>query len=226
MQLPGRWWPGKLYDANDARANPGADASRPYLKETVMATARKPASAAQRAAGEDALSMLKTDHDKVRELFKQFEEMMEEEGSEKQKEALVQQVCNEIKLHAQLEEEIFYPAVRAAIDDDDLMDEAAVEHAEAKELIEQIESMRAGDDLFDAKVVVLSEQVEHHATEEEDEMFPKVKKAKVDITALGLEIMERKRALMMEMGMAEESLDLGTSSSKKKSKSTHGRTLT
>ena len=170
-----------------------------------MTTASKPVSASQRTAGDDAIAMLKADHEKVRDLFKQFEELMEEEGSEKQKEALARQVCNELKLHTQLEEEIFYPAVRAAIDDDDLMDEAAVEHEGAKELIEQIESMRAGDDLYDAKVVVLSEQIDHHATEEEDEMFPKVKKAKVDIAALGMEMMERKRALMAEMGMTDES---------------------
>ena len=191
-----------------------------------MTTASKPVSASQRTAGDDAIAMLKADHEKVRDLFKQFEELMEEEGSEKQKEALARQVCNELKLHTQLEEEIFYPAVRAAIDDDDLMDEAAVEHEGAKELIEQIESMRAGDDLYDAKVVVLSEQIDHHATEEEGEMFPKVKKAKVDTAALGMEMMERKQALMAEMGMTDESDDLGASNSKKKSKSTQGRTFT
>jgi len=191
-----------------------------------MTTASKPVSASQRTAGDDAITMLRADHEKVRDLFKQFEELMEEEGSEKQKEALARQVCNELKLHTQLEEEIFYPAVRAAIDDDDLMDEAAVEHEGAKELIEQIESMRAGDDLYDAKVIVLSEQFDHHATEEEDEMFPKVKKAKVDTAALGMEMMERKRALMAEMGMTDESDDLGASNSKKKSKSTQGRTFT
>ena len=133
-----------------------------------MTTASKSTSASKRMAGDDAITMLKADHEKVRDLFKQFEELMEEEGTEQQKEALARQICNELKLHAQLEEEVFYPVVRAAINDDDLMDEAAVEHEGAKELIEQIESMGAGDDLYDAKVVVLSEQIDHHATEEED----------------------------------------------------------
>ena len=91
-----------------------------------------------------------------------------------------------------MEEEIFYPAVRKAIKDDDMMDEALVEHASAKELIAQILDMAAGDDLFDAKVKVLSEQIEHHVREEEDEMFPKVRKTHLDLVALGEEMAARK----------------------------------
>ena len=118
-----------------------------------MTTARKPAP--KRSSEIDAITLLKADHDKVRELFKQFEELMDKEEAEEQKGVLAQKICNELKVHAQIEEEIFYPTVRAAIDDDELMDEADVEHEAVKELIEQIEAMRPSDDLYDAKVVVL-----------------------------------------------------------------------
>ena len=189
-----------------------------------MTTARKPAP--KRASEIDALTLLKADHDKVRDLFKQFEELMEQEDAEEQKGVLAQKICNELKVHAQIEEEIFYPVVRAAIDDDELMDEADVEHEAVKELVEQIEAMRPSDDLYDAKVVVLGEQVEHHAAEEEDEMFPMVKKAKVDIAELGMEMQERKQALMAEMGMENEIDDMSASNGmKKKSKSSQGRAL-
>ena len=192
-----------------------------------MATANKRTPSQKTATEHDAISMLKADHDKVRDIFKQFEELMDEEGSSKEKAALAQQACDELKIHAQIEEEIFYPAVREAIDDDELMDEATVEHAGVKELIEQIEAMRPEDDLYDAKVIVLGEQVEHHATEEEDEMFPMVKKAKVDTAALGEEMYQRKMALIADMGISEEGEnDLSLSrGAKKKPKSASGRTL-
>ena len=86
---------------------------------------------------------------------------------------MVRKICNELTVHAQIEEEIFYPAVRKAIDDGDLMDEALVEHAGAKELISQLEAMDPEDELYDAKVTVLGEQIDHHVKEEEGEMFPR-----------------------------------------------------
>lgn len=189
-----------------------------------MTTASKPAP--KRMAEHDAITMLKADHDKVKDLFKQFEELMDDEGTEQQKAAIAEQVCTALKIHAQLEEEIFYPAVRAAIDDDELLDEASVEHEAVKELIEQIEAVRPSDDLYDAKVIVLGEQVEHHVLEEEGEMFPMVKKAKVDTVALGIEMQERKRELMAEMGITEEDdLSLHNNSAKRRAKATHGRAL-
>lgn len=120
----------------------------------------------------------------------------------------MEQVCNELKVHAQIEEEIFYPAVRDAIEDDDLLDEAEVEHAGAKDLITQLESMQPGDDLYDAKVTVLGEQIEHHVKEEESEMFPKAKKSKVDVASLGVEMQARKMLLLEE----QSSTSNGTSS--------------
>jgi hypothetical protein len=152
------------------------------------------------AQQQDVIALLTEDHKKVQRMFKDFEGM-KEQASEDEKAALVKTVCNELLLHSQLEEEIFYPAVREAIDDDALMDEAEVEHAGAKDLIEQLEFMDAGDALFDAKFTVLGEQIAHHIEEEQNEMFVKAKKAKLDTVALGQEVLERKQELMQEMGM-------------------------
>src|ERR1700684_4153163 len=149
---------------------------------------------------QDAIAMLMADHKKVKKLFSDFDKL-KEEGSEEDKSAIVEQICNELKIHTELEEEIFYPAVRKAIDDSDLMDEALVEHAGAKELIAQLEDASPEDDLYDAKVTVLGEQIDHHVKEEEGDMFPKAKKAKVDTAALGATMAKRKAALMTEMGI-------------------------
>jgi hemerythrin-like domain-containing protein len=111
-----------------------------------------------------------------------------------------------LTIHATVEEEIFYPAVREAIDDEDLMDEADVEHANAKNLIAQLEEASPGDDHYDAKVTVLGEMVDHHVKEEEGEIFPKAKKA-IDTVSVGAELAERKAELQEEMGMAEHSAD-------------------
>ena len=155
--------------------------------------ARASHSAASAVREPDAIAMLMADHKKVKSLFDQFKKM--KDGSEEEKAAVVEQICAELTVHAELEEEIFYPAVREKIGDEDLMDEALVEHAGAKDLIAQLENMNPGDDLYDAKVTVLGEQIDHHVKEEEGEMFPKVKKAKVDTTALGAEMASRKEEL-------------------------------
>jgi len=152
---------------------------------------------------QDAIAMLTADHKRVKTLFSEFDKL-KEEGSDEEKSAIVEQICNEMKIHAELEEEIFYPAVREAIDDSDLMDEAIVEHAGAKELIAQLEEASPEDDLYDAKVTVLGEQIDHHVKEEEGDMFPKARKAKVDTEALGERMLKRRMALMQEMGMSDE----------------------
>jgi hypothetical protein len=115
----------------------------------------------------------------------------------------VQQICTELTIHTQLEEEIFYPAARDAIDDDLLMDEADVEHASAKELIGQLEGMSPGDDQYDAKVIVLGEYVKHHIEEEEGELFDQGRDSELDTAALGEAIAERKAELQSEMGVDE-----------------------
>ena len=142
----------------------------------------------------DAIALLIEDHKKVKELFEKFDKLSDRSKVNKKK--IADEICLELTVHAQVEEEIFYPAVRKPIKDEDLMDEAVVEHASAKELIAQISEMDPGDDLYDAKVKVLSEQIEHHVEEEEGEMFPKVRKAKVDLVALGEEMAARKEELM------------------------------
>lgn len=144
--------------------------------------------------GSDAVDLLEQDHDSVRKSFKEFEKMDHEDTAAVQ--ALVTRVCDELKVHTAIEEEIFYPAVRAAIDDDDLMNEADVEHSSAKDLIEQLEGMSAEDPMYCAVFTVLCEYVDHHAKEEETEMFPAARKAKVDLKGLGEQMEARKEELM------------------------------
>jgi hemerythrin superfamily protein len=168
-----------------------------------------PTDTKRRASGtphQDAIAMLTADHKKVKKLFAEFDKL-QEEGSDEEKSSIVEQICNELKIHTELEEEIFYPAVRKAIDDSDLMDEALVEHAGAKDLIAQLEDASPNNDLYDAKVTVLGEQIDHHVKEEEGSMFPKAKKAKLDTEALGATMLKRKMALMEKMGMNAEDDD-------------------
>jgi hemerythrin superfamily protein len=162
-----------------------------------MATTRK-----SERSDTDAIEMLKADHKAVKALFKKFAALKDDgdgnNGDEKS--SVVQEICTALTVHAAIEEEIFYPAVREAIDDGDLMDEALVEHAGAKDLIAQLQEMDSEDDLYDAKVTVLGEQIEHHVEEEEGEMFPEAKKSKVDTEELGSLMEARKQELMSEMG--------------------------
>jgi len=157
-------------------------------------------------ADEDAFELLKADHQKVKGLFRQFKQLKQDEGSGAEKTELVKEICEELKLHTQLEEELFYPAVREAVSGDeleegaDLMDEALVEHAAAKDLIAQLEEMDPDDELYDAKVTVLSEQIDHHVTEEEGEMFPKAKRAHLDKQSLGAQMAARKLELKSTTG--------------------------
>ncbi len=142
----------------------------------------------------DAIAMLTADHREVRDLFEQYEALGDRAKSKKKN--IAEDICTALTLHAMVEEEIFYPAVRAAVKDAaDLMDEAQVEHAAARDLIAQIQEMDPDDELYDAKVKVLSEQIEHHVKEEEKEMFPKAKKAGLDLVALADEMLGRKEEL-------------------------------
>ena len=141
----------------------------------------------------DALRMLKDDHDKVKGLFEKFQNARRDD---ERKGEIAQTICKELTVHAQLEEEIFYPAVREAIDDDDVMNEAVVEHGSAKELIAEIEKMSPDEDMFDAKVKVLGEFVSHHIREEQNEMFPQVRKTDLDLNALAERMRSRKQQLV------------------------------
>ena len=144
---------------------------------------------------QNAIAMLIEDHEHVKSMFEHYETLGERALATKKK--LATTICNELTKHATVEEEIFYPAMVAAgnKDDKDLLDEAVVEHASAKDLIAQIMEMEASEELFDAKVKVLSELIEHHVKEEEGEMFPKARKLKLDLDALGNQMAERKAEL-------------------------------
>jgi hemerythrin superfamily protein len=142
----------------------------------------------------DAIAMLTAEHKEVKTMFEQYEKLGDRANAAKKK--LADQICAALTVHTTIEEEIFYPALRAASKDAaDMLDEAVVEHAGAKDLIAQIDEMDPEDDLYDAKVKVLGEQVEHHVGEEEGEMFPVAKKAKLDLVALGAEMAMRKEEL-------------------------------
>jgi hemerythrin superfamily protein len=147
----------------------------------------------------DATALLQKDHEEVKKLFRKYERGRKKmDNSEKRD--LAAQICTELTVHAQIEEEIFYPALRRAIEDSDLLDEAMVEHASAKQLIAELEAMRPTDALFDAKVKVLGEYVSHHVEEEEDEIFKKARsrKAKLDLQEMGERIEARKAELLSD----------------------------
>ena len=142
----------------------------------------------------DATHLLTEDHRKVESLFEQFEKA----GGDGRKEAIARQICTELKIHSMIEEELFYPALRGKIEDDDL-DEAYVEHDGAKVLINEIEAGGPDEDFYDAKVKVLQEQIEHHVEEEEKirgNIFQQARGTDVDLEALGAQMAARKEELM------------------------------
>ena len=146
----------------------------------------------------DAVTLLKADHRQVAEWFEEFEASR----SAKKKQALATNICNALKVHTQIEEEIFYPAFLKATKDEDMHHEAIVEHDGAKNLIAQIEASTPDDDFYDAKVHVLSEMIKHHVKEEEqkDGMFAEAKASrKMDLEALGEQLLARKEELMGEI---------------------------
>lgn len=151
----------------------------------------------------DACDLLDADHKAVKKMFTEFEALTEARGNtEQKKRILAEKICQELSIHAQIEEEIFYPAIRKAIRDELLMDEAEVEHDTARDLIAQIRATEPGDSLHDARVMVLGEYVDHHVKEERSEMFPKARATKVDLVSLREDLQTRKDALMSEYEQA------------------------
>jgi hemerythrin superfamily protein len=141
----------------------------------------------------DATHILTKDHREVEALFARFEKA----GDTREKGSIADQICTELKIHAQIEEEVFYPALKGKIDDD-LLKEAYVEHDGAKLLINEIVASSPDDEFFDSKVTVLKEEIEHHVKEEEkqhDNMFQQARAADVDLDALGEQMMARKEEL-------------------------------
>ena len=164
------------------------------MRTSSTTTRDTPKTMSKAPEGVDAITLLTEDHENVKATFEQYEALGERAHVTKKR--LATQICTELTKHATAEEEIFYPAVRAAgKDKEDLVDEAIVEHASAKDLIAQILDMEPTEELFDAKVKVLSELIDHHVQEEEGEMFPKARKAGLDLEQLGQQIAERKAVI-------------------------------
>ena len=149
----------------------------------------------------DAIALLEADHDKLLALFDQFEDIKQSHAHQ-EKQAIVADACHALTVHMAVEEGVFYPAVRGAVEDDDLMNEALVEHDGAQSLIRDLERMDAGDEMFNAKFTVLAESVRHHVKEERGEMFPKVRATTIDLRALGRKMTARREELMKRNGSA------------------------
>lgn len=160
------------------------------MTATKTAAAHKTATPTQ-----DAIALLKADHEVVSQLFAEYERS----PSVLNKKALVAEICTALSMHAQIEEEIFYPAVKAALKDKLLVPEAIVEQAGVKDLIAQLEGVEPDGEMYDAKVKVLSEYVNHHVKEEHNEMFPKAEASSLDLVELGAEMHQRKQALMAQV---------------------------
>jgi hemerythrin superfamily protein len=160
----------------------------------------KSKSSRSRAQGADAIALLKADHRQVEEWFSQFDHAT----SRTRKQQLAAQICEALKAHTTIEEELFYPAFLDATGDKDTHHEAVVEHAGAKNLIEEIQDMSPDDDFFEAKVTVLSEMIKHHVKEEERPggMFAEAKKSSMDLPALGEQLLARKKELLGQVRAA------------------------
>ena len=149
---------------------------------------------AKKTAKQSAFTLLKADHDKVKKLFDRFEK-----ADDSSKPEIADEAIKELKIHAAIEEQVFYPALRLEMDDaDGLMDEADEEHHVAKFLIAELEQMQGDEGHWEAKFVVLAENVRHHIKEEEREIFPNAKKTDIDFVALGEQLVETKERLMLE----------------------------
>ena len=157
-----------------------------------------------KGGGTDAIALLRKDHDDVNRMFDEFESADEDRKFE-----LAAEICQALTVHATIEEEIFYPQARAAIDADELMLEAEVEHDSAKHLIERIQEGEVDETELSAMIKVLKEYVGHHINEEQRKMFPRVKRSELDLEAIGRELMERKLELESEIATAMDEDDSG-----------------
>src|SRR4051812_45113996 len=167
----------------------------------MPAKAKKGAKRAAESSGADVdvIELLTEDHRKVEDMFDEYEST-KDDADDDAKEERVAAICLELTVHATVEEELFYPAAREALDeeDGDMIDEAEVEHSTVKDLIAELADMTPSDDLYDAKVKVLSEYVRHHVQEEEGSIFPAVRDTDLDLETLGADIAARREELMDE----------------------------
>jgi len=156
--------------------------------------AKKTTKPRQSAQVQDATTLLRVDHQRVSRLFAAYEKT----PTTARKKQLVAEICNELALHAQVEEEIFYPEVKRALNDQVLVPEATVEHASLKALMVQIDGVEPDGEMFDAKIKVLAEYVSHHVKEEQEQIFPKARASDLDLVALGTRLAERKAEILAQ----------------------------
>lgn len=168
--------------------------THPAHERTTRQSSRS-ASPKRKSHPKDAFALLKSDHAEVKKLFADFEKA----GSDTRKEALAASICTALTIHATIEEELLYPAARQYLPEEDQVDEATVEHQTAKDLIAAIQAGTPEEELWEAKVKVLSEYIEHHVKEEEKEMFPTLRKTDLDAKALGEQLLARKQELTKEL---------------------------
>lgn len=190
----GRSTSGRSGTARRSASTGARGRARGKATATRRGTRRGPATRPQ-----DAVALLKAEHDQVNRLFEEFERATRSRGANasNRKAELAAEICLQLTIHATIEEEIFYPAAGDAVKDEGLIPEATVEHQSAKELIAKIERMDAEDELFDATVTVLGEYIRHHVKEEQNELFPQAKRAGVDLVSLGEQLRERRAQLEM-----------------------------
>lgn len=172
-------------------------------------------------AAHDAIALLKQDHRLVERLFDEFEA-----ADDDQLQSIAERVCQLLTVHAQIEEELFYPRAKESLDDEDdieLVNEASVEHQSAKDLIAKVEGMAPEEETFKATVKVLGEYVKHHVKEEENELFPKLKKTEFDMKDIGAQLFDRKMQLMQEMGI-ETQIEEEQTTTRKRATGRSGRT--
>jgi len=184
--------------AQSTRGTPHPPKEERTVENTAPKTMREP----------DAVDLLTDDHLEVSSLFKRYEKLADKKGAAEQRRELATQICEMLKAHTRIEEEIFYPAARGAGVDADKLDEAKVEHASAKDLIAQVEAGNPDDDLYDAKMTVLREYIQHHVVEEHTEMFPQCRRKGMDLIGLRAELEARKASILP--GSASPTQDDGT----------------
>ncbi len=144
----------------------------------------------------DAIELLKNDHQEVDALFKRYQELADSQADDDDRRSLAEQICTALTVHATIEEEIFYPAASDVVDETELLNEADVEHQGVKDLIAKIQASEPDDVLYDAQVKVLGEYVRHHVQGEENELFPRLEEADLDLDALGAELATRQEELL------------------------------
>jgi len=167
------------------------------MPTATKSAGRKAATTKTITPSRDAIVLLKADHAEVKKMYRQYEKLVDAEADAVTRGALASQICHALTAHATAEEELFYPAAREALTDEDMVDHADVEHACAKDLIAQIEAMDPDDSHYDAKVIVLCEYVAHHVKEEETELFPACRSSrKMNLKDLGARIAQRKAEVL------------------------------